>query len=179
MDLQALLPILMSWAVYFSDYPMPAQPPTVQFAPHEFFVENVCAGKECNAVGWYNDENIIYIDEKYRNADGSFATSLIVHELTHYLQHLSGRYDSFSCKDSLVREREAYGVQNEYLLTAQGTFDIIHPAPTTCSYAARDDVKLTAYGQETPGAQGTPAGAAPDRRTAKAAARERRASPGE
>jgi hypothetical protein len=165
----------MSWAVYFSHYPLPADLPEVQFQPHQFFVENVCAGKECNAVGWYNDENIIYIDEKYRFTDDSFATSLIVHELTHYLQHLSGRYDSLSCDDSLVREREAYGVQNDYLLTAQGSFDIIHPAPTACRYAERQDLKLTAYGEEiqTPGAPGTPSGATPDRGTAKAAPRER------
>src|SRR5262249_11909043 len=139
----SLLPILLSWAVHLSNYPMPSTLPELRFEPHAFFVQRVCAGKECNAVGWYNDEAIIYIDESYRNADNSFATSLIVHELTHYLQHLSGRFDSHSCADSLRREREAYGVQNNYLLTAQGSFDIIHPAPTACNYAAADDVKLT------------------------------------
>jgi len=179
MDLQVLLPILMSWAVYFSDYPMPTELPEVQFEPHRFFVDKVCAGKECNAVGWYNDENVIYIDEKYRDSDASFATSLVVHELTHYLQHLSGRFDSFSCTDSLQREREAYGVQNNYLLTAQGSFDIIHPAPTACQYAANDDVRLTAYGEESQGAQGTPAGPAPERRAEKAALHERETPTGE
>ena len=148
MDFQILLPILLSWAVYFSDYPMPPAVPEVRFEPHSFFVQRVCAGRECNAVGWYNDDLVIYIDESYRNVDGSFATSLIVHELTHYLQHLSGRFDSHSCADSLRREREAYGVQNNYLLTAQGSFDIIHPAPTACNYAAADDVKMTAYGKK-------------------------------
>jgi hypothetical protein len=39
-------------------------------------------------------------------------------------------------------------VQNNYLLTAQGSFDVIHPAPTACNYAAADDVQLTAYGKE-------------------------------
>ena len=48
-----------------------------------------------------------------------------MHELTHYLQHLSGRFDSHSCGDSLVREREAYGVQNEYRVTAQASVEII------------------------------------------------------
>jgi hypothetical protein len=179
MDLQVLLPILMSWAVYFSDYPMPEEMPQVEFEPHGFFVDKVCAGKECNAVGWYNDESIIYIDEKYRDSDASFATSLVVHELTHYLQHLSGRFDSFSCRDSLAREREAYGVQNNYLVTAQGSFDIIHPAPTACQYAADHDVRLTAYGQEPPGAQGTPAGPAPRRPPEKAALRNVESAAGE
>jgi hypothetical protein len=144
MDLQVLMPILMSWAVHFSNYPMPAQMPTLSYQPHAFFVERVCAGRECNAVGWYNDEHVIYIDEKYRDVDGSFPTSLIVHELTHYLQHLSGHFDSHSCADSLIREREAYGVQNNYLITAQGSIDIIHPAPTACKYDKAPDVILTA-----------------------------------
>ena len=81
MDLQVLLPILMSWAVYLSDYPMPAEMPQVKFEPHRFFVDKVCAGKECNAVGWYNDERVIYIDEKYRNSDASFATNFTHREL--------------------------------------------------------------------------------------------------
>lgn len=148
MVLESLLPILLSWAVHFSHYPMPAQLPAVSFVPHAFFVERVCGGRECNAVGWYNDERVLYLDEKYRDADDSFATSLVVHELTHYLQHLSGRYDSHSCTDSLFREREAYAVQNEYLVTAQGSADIIYPSPKACRYAAREQVALAAHGSE-------------------------------
>ena len=148
MDVQTLLPVLLSWAAHLSHYPMPDEMPQVEFEPHAFFVQRVCAGRECNAVGWYNDEHIIYIDEKYRLDDDSFATSLVVHELTHYLQHLSGRFDSHSCADSLQREREAYEVQNDYIVSGQGSFDIVHPGPTACQYAAQDDVALTAYGKD-------------------------------
>ena len=72
--------------------------------PHEFFVEAVCGGKECNVIGWYDGHGIIYIDEK---ASGRLYDEMIVHEMVHYLQDLSGNYQDKSCKDSLIREREA------------------------------------------------------------------------
>jgi hypothetical protein len=147
MELLGMLPTLLSWAVYLSGYPMPSQPPGIAFVTHSFLVERVCAGRECNAVGWYNDERVLYIDERYRDAEDSFALSLVVHELTHYLQHLSGRYDSHSCVDSLTREREAYTVQNNFLITAQVSANIVYPGPTACKYATNTDVTLTAYGR--------------------------------
>ena len=104
--------------------------------PHTFFVQRVCGGKECTAVGWYDDREIVYIDEKYHDQESGFAASLLVHELTHYLQHQSGRFDSLSCTDSVAREREAYRVQNDYILQAQASFNLIRPAPTSCSYTA-------------------------------------------
>lgn len=134
MDLQALLPVFMSWAVHLSGYPAPAEMPTVQFEPHAFFVQQVCGGKECNAVGWYNDRNIVYVDDKYEHVQNDFANSLVVHELIHYLQHQSGKFDSLSCTDSVAREREAYAVQNQYILKSQGSFALIKPAPTFCNY---------------------------------------------
>jgi len=136
MDLPTLLPILLSWAVTLSGYEAPATVPEVRYEPHSFFVENVCGGKECKAVGWYNDRDIVYIDEKYAEGEDGFATSLVVHELTHFLQHHSGHFDSHSCPDSLTREREAYRVQNDYLLTAKASIDLVRPAPAACNYAA-------------------------------------------
>ena len=69
MDIASTLPILLSWAVHLSGYAKPAEPPSISFEPHSFFVERVCGGRECNVVGWYNDEDVIYIDAKYKNDD--------------------------------------------------------------------------------------------------------------
>ena len=107
MELDAILVILLSWAAHLSGYPMPADAPEVRFEQHGFFVENACGGKECKVVGWYNDADIVYIDAQYRNIEEGFASSLVVHEFAHYLQHQSGIYDSNSCEDSVRREREA------------------------------------------------------------------------
>ncbi|MBA3564143.1 MAG: hypothetical protein H0W33_09085 [Gammaproteobacteria bacterium] len=134
MDLSTTFEILLTWAVHLSNYPAPSHPPQIQFQPHSFFVERVCANKECRAVGWYNDEGIVYIDEIYRDTDSEFAQSLVVHELVHYLQHMSGKYDSYSCEDSIAREREAYYIQNEYILQSQASFKFVRPGPTACGY---------------------------------------------
>jgi len=134
MDLSNTLTILLTWAVHLSNYPVPAQEPQIQFEPHEFFVEKVCGNKECRAVGWYNDQGIVYIDEKFRDDESTFVHSLIVHEMVHYLQHMSGNFDSTSCSDSVAREREAYYIQNEYILQSAASFDLIQPGPTACNY---------------------------------------------
>ncbi len=134
MDISSTLPIMLSWAVYLSGYNAPAEPPSLSFEPHSFFVERVCVGRECNAVGWYNDEHVIYIDKKYQFDESRFVSSLIVHELVHHLQHLSARFDSLSCEDSLTREREAYHIQNEYLLQAHASIALIRPGPMRCNY---------------------------------------------
>ena len=135
MDLDAILVILLSWASHLSGYPMPSEPPEIRFEQHAIFVENACGGKECNVVGWYNDADVVYIDERYSDIEDGFATSLVVHEFTHYLQHKSGAFESQSCEDSISREREAYYVQNLYLIEALARIDIIHLRPTTCNYA--------------------------------------------
>ncbi len=114
---------------------MPDEVPEVRFEEHAFFVEQVCGGKECNVVGWYNDQDIVYIDEQYRDVEQGFASGLVVHEFTHYLQHKSGAFDSLSCEDSVAREREAYDVQNRFNIESLGNVNLILPGQTACSYA--------------------------------------------
>lgn len=135
MEPDTILVVLLSWASHLSGYPVPAEPPELRFEQHEFFVENVCGNKECNVVGWYNDAEIVYIDEQYRDLQDGFATSLIVHEFTHYLQHMSGEFDSLSCEDSVAREREAYYVQTLYAIETLASVQTIRTSPTSCNYA--------------------------------------------
>ena len=130
---EEILLILLSWASYFSGYPV-GELPEVRYEPHSFFVENVCGGKECRVVGWYDDNDIVYIDEKHENDDGVFVSSLIVHEFTHHMQHKSEEFNSLSCEDSVKREHEAYYVQNRYIIEAMASFQVVFPAPIYCNY---------------------------------------------
>jgi hypothetical protein len=111
-----LLTVLMSAAAQLGGYTAPETLPTIEYRDHAFFVDRVCGGRECTAAGWYNDEGVIYIDERFREADTPNIASLYVHEFVHYLQHQSGRFDPHSCSDATVRERHARYVQNEYML---------------------------------------------------------------
>lgn len=135
METETILAVLFSWASHLSGYPAPAHPPPVQFVSHAYFVEHACGGRECNVVGWYNDQDIVYIDERFREGlETGFAASLVVHEFTHYLQHKSGNFRSHSCEDSVEREREAYYVQNEYFVQALARVGSVRPAHRTCKY---------------------------------------------
>ena len=118
-----------------SGYPVPETLPRIAYRPRAFFSNRVCGGSACPAVGWYNDQNIIYLHEKYRYEDqDDFANSLLLHELVHFLQHHSGRFNSLSCDDSLAREREAYAVQNDYLANVWYSFRFIALKPVSCTY---------------------------------------------
>ena len=54
-------------------------------------------------------------------ADGSdpkslLAASIMVHEFTHYLQAANRGFARYGCSESLELEREAYNVQNAYIV---------------------------------------------------------------
>jgi hypothetical protein len=134
-ELHYSMPTLLAWASKLSGYPVPEMMPYVAYRPGAFFTDQVCGGNACKAVGWYNDQDIIYLAEKYRFEDqDDFANSLLLHELVHFLQHHSGRFDSLSCDDSLAREREAYAVQNDYLVNVWSSIRYIAPKPVSCAY---------------------------------------------
>jgi len=128
-----LFAILLSYAALYGGY-ADAPVPEVDFMPHAFFVVNVCGGKECNVVGWYYDDDIVFIDEKHMDMTVGFNTSLVVHEFAHYLQGKSGEFDTFSCEDSVVREREAYYIQSMYMVDVLTTGFTMTPPPAKCAY---------------------------------------------
>ena len=127
-----IIPALLNWAVLLSNYPSPDSAPQVEFKPHRFFVENVCAGRPCNVLGWYNDQGVVYIDERIKEAETAYERSIWVHELVHYLQHINGNFDTENCKDRMAREREAYIVQREYVIRAHGKAAFFRPQLRGC-----------------------------------------------
>ena len=122
-----LIAILISWIASLSGYPYTQDVPVIEFKPHDFFVEHACLGNtKCRVAAWYNDHGIIYIDENLKDNDDAITDSLIVHELVHYLQDLSNKFENTNCQDHLVREREAYGIQRQYLNRIAGRFVAIY-----------------------------------------------------
>src|SRR3954464_5300857 len=76
----------LSWAGTPSGHPAPSRPPVVVPKPHEFFVEQACKGQPCKVLGWYAGGRNLYVDEKMDPQDSLFASSIVVHEMVHYLQ---------------------------------------------------------------------------------------------
>jgi hypothetical protein len=117
---------LLSWAVTLSGYPTPAEAPIVVAEPHAFFVENACNHRECKVLGWYSGGRNLYVDDTLDPEDSLLASSIVVHEMVHYLQAVArgdaslGGGAAFgsvpSCQEFMHWEFEAYAVQREYIL---------------------------------------------------------------
>ena len=117
---------LLSWAVTLSGYPAPSEAPVMVAKPHAFFVENACNQRECKVLGWYAGGRNLYIDETLDPEDSLFASSIVVHEMVHYLQAVARGDASLaggvafssapSCQQFVHWEFEAYAVQREYIL---------------------------------------------------------------
>ncbi len=111
-----LLKVLLSWAVSLSQYDHPNTLPNLEYRNHDFFVETVCKDmKKCPVAAWYDNKGTIYLDERLKGHQDPETRSLIVHEIIHYLQDLSGKYKDQTCDDYVYREREAYAIQRKYL----------------------------------------------------------------
>jgi len=108
---------------------MPEELPVIEFVTHEYFVNTpLCNGidtveKPCAIRAIYNDLNpgVIQIDEKFKDNIDGYMKSIIVHEMVHYLQDLSGRWDDMYklegvllCQERSFRQREAYMAQDKY-----------------------------------------------------------------
>jgi hypothetical protein len=115
---------LLSWAVTLSGLPAPPRPPRVLPMPHEFFVRHACSGRECKVLGWFPPGDTIYLDERLDPERQLLAASIVVHEMVHYLQYMAadGAAD-FSCARSMTLERQAYGVQREFITR----YGVYHP----------------------------------------------------
>jgi len=150
---------LLSWAVTLSGFPMPEHPPEVVHKPHSFFVERACNGKECKVLGWYDGGRSVYIDDRLDPQNSLLASSIVVHEMVHYLQAVargdagpkSGAFGVLpSCQQVMHWEQEAYAVQREYI-TRQGIYlpvgrSIQHAGCDSAEYPAPDRAPATSPG---------------------------------
>lgn len=119
--LKQLIAELMVATSALSGYPAPAENPTVALVAHEQLEQQAC-GHPCRVLGWSPPGSIVYLDNQLDLDANLFAQSILVHELTHYLQQESGKYGQHvSCREWIEREREAYLVQYRWLARAQGS----------------------------------------------------------
>lgn len=121
METAQLLKILLSWAVTLTSYPAPDEQPTVEYKSESYFHEHACGGRPCNILAWYDNNGGIFLDDRLEQQTDVMTRSMVVHEMVHYLQDLSGKFDNSSCEDHTRREREAYAIQREYGIRASGS----------------------------------------------------------
>ena len=121
--MNALYAALFGWAVHLSGYPYAAMPEVVR-VEHHWLEQEACGGRPCKVLGWHRQhEDKVYLDNSLDLQD-TFQSSIAVHEFVHYLQGVSGKYAlEPTCSESVDMEREAYGVQERYLVA----YGIYHP----------------------------------------------------
>lgn len=111
-----LILALFHWAVLLSGYSDPGSPPKVEYVPHSFMVEHACNNRPCNVIGWYSFGDVVYVDDSLHVMD-VFESSVVVHEFVHYLQHIhNAGLQNPTCPQFITWEREAYSVQQRYLI---------------------------------------------------------------
>jgi hypothetical protein len=107
---------LVAWAVLLSGEARPPTLPTVTLVPHAQ-LEQLACGRPCPVLGLYTYGDVVLLDDTLSPETDIYARSILLHEIVHYLQERSGKYGRGMdpCTAAILRERQAYHVQNEYL----------------------------------------------------------------
>ena len=124
---------LLAWVVANSPYAEPPRSPAIEFKPAAAFVQETCpTGVNCAARAYYLDgSSTIVLHESFRDSDEVQHRGLVVHELVHYLQDVSGRFEgSKTCDMWLAREREAFAVQLKFLFRETGDVFFLYRTPS-------------------------------------------------
>ncbi len=123
---------LLAWVKLLGGYPIPEHPPQVIFVPHAVLQAEACH-RPCPVLGWFPPGDRIYLDDRLDPEHDVRARGILVHELVHYAQSLSTRFDGLDeCSAVIAREREAYDVQNRWLAAngaLPGQVTPMHVAP--------------------------------------------------
>jgi hypothetical protein len=132
-----LYAVFLSWAVVLTGHAVPDHKPSVQIVSPTFLQAAACNGRpHCKVMGWFPPGETIYLDERLDFEHDLLASSVVVHEMVHYLQHQSGKYRApYSCEDFLAMEREAYQAQRDFLLR-YGTY---YPVGVSMHHAGCQD----------------------------------------
>jgi hypothetical protein len=93
----------------------PKLPPTIHRVSHAELETYVCE-TNCAIKAWYKPGEGIFLDNTLQPETNVFDRSILLHEMVHYFQDMSGYYrDANPCDRWLQRELDAYEVQNRYL----------------------------------------------------------------
>lgn len=99
-----------------SGYPAPPTLPEIHFVAQPQLAQMFC-GKPCKVRAIYLRGEGVYLDETLDLAGNTLDRSILMHELVHHVQAVSGGYGAhpLDCERWNKAEIEAYALQNRYL----------------------------------------------------------------
>jgi hypothetical protein len=110
-----LIAALLTSISGYTGYAIPGEPPRIVSLPHDMLAQRVC-GRPCHVLGFTLPDGEIVMDEALDIGEDAVATSILVHELTHFLQIKSVAHPHpIDCRTWNEREREAFDVQARWL----------------------------------------------------------------
>lgn len=116
-----LIAALLTAISGYTGYAIPGEPPRIVPLPHDVLAQRVC-GRPCPVFGFTLPGGEILIDESLQIGSNLAATSILVHELTHFLQiHSVARPGPIDCMEWNAREREAFDVQVRWMRDNAGS----------------------------------------------------------
>lgn len=97
-------------------YPLDAELPTAHVVADAELQQMAC-GKPCWVKALYDSERGIFLSQSLDVEHDIYARSILLHEMVHHLQRVSGRYEESSspCERRNAEELEAYEIQNQFL----------------------------------------------------------------
>ena len=99
----------------YTGYAIPGDLPDIAVVPHRVLEQRGC-GRPCEVYGFTFPDGEILVDEALAIGTDPVATSILVHELTHFLQMKSIAHPRpITCRIWNEREREAFEVQTRWL----------------------------------------------------------------
>lgn len=116
-ELVALVSDLFAAISGLSTYAEPYHLPPVQLRPLAELQAMVCKGGKCALRGFYIPRQGVFLNDTLDLRNDLVARSVLLHELVHHAQQLSGRFDILpnACDRWWSREHEAYQIQNAWL----------------------------------------------------------------
>lgn len=113
--LQETVTALMLAVGELAGYAGPMTAPAIHRSPPAELQERLCKGP-CGVHAYYLEELGVVMRDDLDVTGDVRARSILLHELVHHAQALSGRFrDKSPCERWYLREEEAYRVQNAWL----------------------------------------------------------------
>lgn len=130
MSTNELIAGMVAWAVANTGFAAPAQLPIVEFQPTAHF-ERACRPDtvHCTTRAYYVDgSGTIVLHSSLEHMDDARTRAILMHEIVHYLQDLSGEFGAKTCESWVAREHQANRLQLSYLV-AEGANPFSHAMP--------------------------------------------------
>jgi hypothetical protein len=115
--MSSLIAELFATIHLLAGYAPPTVAPEIHRVPQAEIGARFCHAP-CAIKAIYDPALGVYLDEKLDVINNTFDRSILLHELVHHVQAVRGRFDmgSSDCVRRNSNEREAYALQNRYLM---------------------------------------------------------------